>query len=104
VTPPLRDRAADIGVEFKSRALPSGGETVALQIWGIAEQERFRSVSRTYFRNPARFDEAGMWVNGRQPCLSNTAVLRVGNKSDLTDARAVSAAEAQGSTKRYRLD
>ena len=60
------ESAHTIGVEFGSKIVPVGGKTVKLQIWDTAGQvrplafckyldfqERFRSVTRSYYRGAA---------------------------------------------------
>merc|ERR1712112_479411 len=47
------DSSHTIGVEFGSKIVPVGGKTVKLQIWDTAVQERFRSVTRSYYRGAA---------------------------------------------------
>jgi small GTP-binding protein len=106
-----------IGVEFKSVAIQAEGENVKLQIWDTAGQERFRSVSKAYFRNAIgavlvfdltqkpSFDELNTWINDLNAlCAPNAYIILVGNKTDLTDQRAVSEAEAQETAKRYNLE
>ena len=40
-----------IGVEFGSRTLTIDGNQVKLQIWDTAGQEKFRSITRSYYRS-----------------------------------------------------
>jgi small GTP-binding protein len=106
-----------IGVEFKAFQIQAGGENVKLQIWDTAGQERFRAVSKAYFRNAVgavlvfdltqkpTFDDVGTWLNDLTSlCAPNAYVILVGNKSDLADERAVSAAEADEASRRYNLE
>lgn len=42
---------ATIGVEFKEKKLELNGHKINLQIWDTSGQERFRSLTRNYFRD-----------------------------------------------------
>jgi len=105
-----------VGVEFGSRtiALPaedasgSGGTSVVkLQIWDTAGQDRFRSVTRSYYRGAvacmvvfsladrASFDKLPQWLSdAKTQARSDITILIVGNKADLDDERQVSMIEA----------
>ena len=79
------------------------GKTIKAQIWDMAGQERYRAITRSYYRGavgallvyditqPLTFEHVGRWMkelrDGGDP---GTVILLVGNKSDLTDARQVS--------------
>ncbi|CAO1630854.1 unnamed protein product [Parajaminaea phylloscopi] len=72
---------------------------VKLQIWDSAGQERFRSVTRSYYRGAAgclvvydvtkrsTFEALPRWLNDvRAQASDNLVVVVVGNKTDLVDA------------------
>jgi Ras-related protein Rab-4B len=42
-----------IAVEFGCKRLTLGGKRIKLQIWDTAGQEKFRSVTRSYYRGAA---------------------------------------------------
>lgn len=42
-----------IGVEFGSRVIQVGSNRVKLQIWDTAGQDRYRAVTRSYYRGAA---------------------------------------------------
>lgn len=42
-----------IGVDFKLRTIQVGNKRVKLQIWDTAGQEKFRVITKTYYRNAA---------------------------------------------------
>ena len=99
--------ATTIGVEFKTYPCNVFDDPIKLNIWDTAGQEKFRSVSKAYFRNAVgailvysvdsrnSFDELSRWLNDLQSLsLPNAAILLVGNKNDLEN-REVSAAEGQ---------
>ena len=40
-----------IGVEYKIKSINVNGKTIKLQIWDTSGQERFRSITKNFFRN-----------------------------------------------------
>ncbi|KAK9151354.1 hypothetical protein Syun_009663 [Stephania yunnanensis] len=104
-----------IGVEFQTQKMDIDGKEVKAQIWDTAGQERFRAVTSAYYRGAVgalvvydisrrqTFESIGRWLNELHTHSDmNVVTILVGNKSDLRDAREVSAdegkalAEAQG--------
>lgn len=97
-----------IGVDFKIRTLELDGKRVKCQIWDTTGQERFRTITSSYYRgaqaimivyditNRDSFNSLERWLDevGRQSA-DNTAKLIVGNKCDKDDQRQVSKAEAE---------
>ena len=105
-----------IGVEFDSTVLVIDGKKVKLQIWDTAGQERFRSISKAYYRNAVgvilvfdlterkTFDELSNWLNDIHTlCDPNCVIQLIGNKSDLSDSRAVSLSEADAFAQRNQM-
>ncbi|KAJ5605076.1 hypothetical protein N7510_010230 [Penicillium lagena] len=91
-----------IGVEFSSRIVKLGSGSrrrrIKLQLWDTAGTERFRSVSRSYYRGAAGailiYDVAShtsfaslptFLMDARALASPNLTVILAGNKSDLTD-------------------
>lgn len=91
-----------IGVEFASKIVKVGTQgrrkRVKLQLWDTAGTERFRSVSRSYYRGAAGailvYDVANQSTFNQLPTFLNDAralasphltVALAGNKSDLAD-------------------
>lgn len=104
-----------IGVEFQTQKIDIDGKEVKAQIWDTAGQERFRAVTSAYYRGAVgallvydisrrqTFESVGRWLNELHTHSDmNVVTILIGNKTDLIDARAVSAeegmtlAEAQG--------
>lgn len=92
-----------IGVEFATRSIQVDGKTIKAQIWDMAGQERYRAITRSYYRGavgallvydvtqPLTFEHVATWVKElRDRGDPGTVILLVGNKSDLTNARQVS--------------
>jgi len=91
-----------IGVEFASKIVKVGTQgrrkRVKLQLWDTAGTERFRSVSRSYYRGAAgavlvydlsdhsSFGQLQTFLNDARALASpHMTVVLAGNKSDLTD-------------------
>ncbi|XP_028936758.1 ras-related protein Rab-42 [Ornithorhynchus anatinus] len=99
-----------VGVEFYSRALHlPPGLTVKLQLWDTAGHERFRCITRSFYRNVvgvllvfdssnrSSFEHIPDWyreVTSVQG-LEKAIFLLVGHKSDLQGPRRVPAHEAE---------
>ncbi|SMQ45180.1 unnamed protein product [Zymoseptoria tritici ST99CH_1A5] len=95
-----------IGVEFASKILKIGDGTgrrkrIKFQLWDTAGTERFRSVSRSYYRGAAgailvydvcdrkSFAELGTFLGDARALASPMmSAIVVGNKSDLVDGGA----------------
>lgn len=64
-----------VGIEFGSRTVSIGKQSLRLQIWDTAGQERFRSLTRNYYRGSSgallvydiscrsSFDKVSYWMN-----------------------------------------
>ena len=76
--------------------------------WDTAGQEKFRSITRSYYRGAAgcllvyditrreTFEHVTSWLDDcRKYSSKDIVIMLIGNKSDLEDARQVSTDEAQ---------
>ncbi|XP_034023637.1 ras-related protein Rab-38 [Thalassophryne amazonica] len=84
---------ATIGVDFALKVLHYGQETVRLQLWDIAGQERFGNMTRVYYREamgafivfdvtrPASFDAVTKWKEDLDSKVKLATVL-LANKCD----------------------
>lgn len=113
------DTVSTIGVDFKIKKMrASTGETIKLNIWDMAGQDRFHTVTTSYFRetnailfvfditNKTSFHSISMWMKlaGWEPTREGGTDYRghkdytlgflVGCKSDLKELREVSDEEA----------
>jgi len=97
-----------IGVEFGSRSIDLNGEQIKLQVWDTAGQEKFRSITRTYYRGAAgcflvydvtrreSFENLSLWLSDcRKYSNQNIVVYVIGNKTDLEDQRQVTTEEGE---------
>ncbi|XP_078332280.1 EF-hand calcium-binding domain-containing protein 4B-like isoform X2 [Crassostrea virginica] len=99
--------SATIGVDFQVKSIVMEGQVIVLQLWDTAGQERFRSITKQYFRKAdgvilmydvtteATFTNVRNWVTSiKEGVEEGTALVVVGNKTDLIeeqDRRAVKA-------------
>lgn len=111
------ENQSTIGVEFKTYPVTVGDDQVKLNIWDTAGQEKFRSVSKAYFRSAVggilvfsindreSFEELGRWLNDLQSlALPNALILLVGNKSDLASERVIASNEAEAFAIRHNME
>jgi len=105
-----------IGVEFGSRTIQINGDNVKLQIWDTAGQEKFRSITRSYYRGTAgclltyditrreTFEHVSDWLDDcRKYSNPNIIIMLVGNKSDLEAKRQVTTDEGAKFAKEHGL-
>jgi len=102
------ENKATIGVEFgHAECSFSDGTKANVQIWDTAGQERFRAITRGYYRNAVgalivyditrqqSFKNVEKWLQELQENAgSETVIMLVGNKKDLSNQREVSTDEA----------
>eukprot|EP01119_Soliformovum_irregulare_P005414 TRINITY_DN17174_c0_g1_i1.p1 TRINITY_DN17174_c0_g1~~TRINITY_DN17174_c0_g1_i1.p1 ORF type:complete len:210 (+),score=31.21 TRINITY_DN17174_c0_g1_i1:41-670(+) len=98
-----------IGVDYKYKSVTSKeGNHVRLQVHDTAGQERFRTVTETFYRgshgivlvynicDPDSFANLGRWYDEIRGYTSqNTVVVLLGNKTDLDSKRAINYADAK---------
>jgi Ras-related protein Rab-6A len=103
---PLSDHQPTVGIDFFSKFIKIRGETVQLQLWDTAGQEKFHSLIPSYLRNATvaiivydvtyreSFDRLDYWYEFTLN-QTNPAVFIVGNKTDLEGAREVTSEEGR---------
>lgn len=97
-----------IGVDFRFRTVKIDQKTVKLQIWDTAGQERFRTITSAYYRgadgiimvydvtSQDSFDHVNDWLKEvNRYAAEGTCKLLVGNKSDRSSDRVVTAEQAK---------
>jgi len=85
-----------IGVDFKTKILDIDGKKAKIQIWDTAGQEKFRAITKSYYRSAdamiivfdlskkESFDEIEGWLEEvKNNSNSDPRLFLVGNKSDL---------------------
>lgn len=102
-----------IGVDFKTKCINIEGSTVKLQVWDTAGQEKFRAITKAYFRgahgilvvfdlsNRDSFDKTQDWINSIKESDDSIDLIIIGNKCDLQ--REVSIEEAQDFAAGYNV-
>jgi small GTP-binding protein len=89
---------ATIGIDFKMKTIEVEGKKVKVQIWDTAGQDRFKTITQTYYRG-AMGIVLGYAVNDRESfqnienwmkqikdhASENVCKILVGNKSDMPD-------------------
>jgi small GTP-binding protein len=102
------DLPQTIGLAFGNRTISIDEKCIRLQIWDTAGQEKFRSITRAYFRgsaavflvyditNRVSFSHICGWADDSTRFSPADAIhILIGNKSDLEDQRQVTIAEAR---------
>ena len=92
---------ATIGIDYKIKTINVNGVNINLQIWDIAGQERFRSISQNFMKgadgiiyvyditNKTSFDNLRMWIGQSEESAEGFKKIIVGNKCDLEEERIV---------------
>ncbi|MHA1509027.1 MAG: GTP-binding protein, partial [Promethearchaeota archaeon] len=114
------DYKMTIGVDFHVKTISidthEGPIKCKLQLWDTGGQERFSSIRPMYYRgslgtilvfdltNSASFEHLPQWIEEvRANIKADIPVLLIGNKSDLTDQRAVSLDEINNFTRDFNM-
>jgi len=106
-----------IGVDFGIRTLSLNSKVVKLQIWDTAGQDRFRSITASYYRgadtvllvfdvcNPESFENVLKYWHKEVAAYANKEVqmILVANKIDQQLQRKVSSAEVEQMAKRLNI-
>lgn len=97
-----------IGIDYKIKKIELQGRQVRLQMWDTAGQEKFRTITISYFRGAQgivlvydvterkSFDRVIHWMEQiEENADKDVDKILVGNKCDLADERVVSTKEGQ---------
>lgn len=105
-----------IGVDFKIKTISLNDQVIKMQIWDTAGQDRFRTLTSSYYRgahgiiivydvtNKDSFDNVRGWMQEIEKFASeNVNKLLVGNKSDLEEQRKVTYDEGVELAKKFDI-
>ena len=98
-----------IGLDYRLKSMVlKNGKKIKLQIWDTAGQDRFRAITRNYYKgangvilvydvtNVQSYDNVKMWVAQiREKAPKNVVILIAGNKIDKEERRQVQKEEGQ---------
>jgi len=102
------ERKQTIGIENYDKVIVFKNKEYLIKIWDTAGQEKFRVMSRSYYRkahgmilacdvnNRNSFSNISMWLNALKDSVdteSNIQLIIIGNKCDLEDQREVTEEE-----------
>lgn len=106
-----------IGVDYKEMKVDVNGVKVTLQIWDTAGEERFRTITSSYYRgahgmiltfdltNPATFKSCPKWIQEVDRYAEDDVVLFLaGNKCDLADKKEVNDTEITQLKEKHNME
>ncbi|XP_041037631.1 ras-related protein Rab-25-like [Carcharodon carcharias] len=110
------DSRTTIGVEFSTRTVIIEGVPVKTQIWDTAGLERYRAITSAYYRGAVgallvyditkhlTYESVERWLNELLDHADNKlVVMLVGNKTDLSEIRAVPIEEAKSFAEKHEM-
>jgi Ras-related protein Rab-1A len=104
-----------LGLDFKIKTIKTDNKYIKLQIWDTGGQERFKTITRSYYRgchgiiivfditNRNSFDNIRNWIYEINNHSENTCNILVGNKLDLIDKREITYKEGKEFADMYDL-
>jgi len=105
-----------IGVDFATKTIKLDGKIVKLQVWDTGGQERFRTITQSYYRNANgiviayditkrdSFKDIPHWIEDvRKYASTKSLKLLIGNKRDLNSGREVTEDEAKQLAAHYDI-
>ncbi len=103
-----------LGVEFATKIIDIDGKKLRLQVWDTAGQERYKAITNSYYiharggfvvfdiTKTSSFVSVDKWISElRNIAGDDISIILIGNKSDLSQNRAVSEEEAKAKAKCY---
>ena len=106
-----------IGVDFRTTVISHCFRNIKLQIWDTSGQERFRDITKSYFRGAdavififdltdrESFNNIDMWCEiFKETRGTEFNALILGNKNDLVNERQVTSEEAKDLARRRGMD
>jgi small GTP-binding protein len=105
-----------IGIDFKVRHVEINDTKVKLQIWDTAGQEKFRTITKAYYRgahgimlvfdvtNIDTFSQTRQWINSINDNVTDpVAIILIGNKVDM-EGRKVTREQAQALADEFKIE
>lgn len=104
-----------IGVEFGAKVLNISNKKIKLHVWDTAGQEKFRSITQSYYKdsaicllvyditNMSSFESIIRWLTEVRESSNNSVVILVGNKSDLESKRQITKEMGQDLATKYNM-
>ena len=92
---------ATLGVDYMDKTVDYNNLKVFLQIWDTSGEEKFRSITRNFYRNAdgllvvfdltkkESYDHIRSWINEAKENNDKLKTILIGNKLDLKDERIV---------------
>lgn len=105
-----------IGIDVKICSFQHNEETIKLQVWDTAGQEKLRTIPKMYYAHSEgfvlvyditdadTFRNIGYWVDQICSYKDNAMRLLIGNKADLDDQREVSTLKGQELADKIQVD
>ena len=111
------DNLSTIGIDSKIKSVTlENGKSVKVQIWDTAGQDRFKSMTKSFYKsahgivlvydvtNPDTFDSVRKWIETiKEEAPEKVKVLLLGNKCDCIDQKKISKEEGQNIAKEFDL-
>ena len=112
------DISLTVGVDFHAKQVQINGQTIKLQLWDTAGQDRFRAIVKAYYRNAVggllvfdithreSFARLNDWLEDAMKHAEphKPVFVLVGNKTDQEKIRAVSQEEAQKFARLHHME
>jgi small GTP-binding protein len=109
------EHMATIGLDFKIKSVNLNGKIVKVQIWDTAGQDRFKSITKNYYKgahgiiliydvsNPKTYDNIKKWLAQiKEEASSKVCIILVANKID-HEERVVTEEEGEKLAKSFNL-
>ncbi|CAI2375192.1 unnamed protein product [Moneuplotes crassus] len=105
-----------IGVDFRTKFVRDGNNTIKMQLWDTAGQEKYRTVTSNLYKNTSvvllvydctdlnSFDNVANWIKQIEMNVSEkTIIILIANKIDLEN-RLVSTEDGEAMAEAYRAN
>ena len=106
-----------IGLDYKLKEVKlKDGKTVKVQIWDTAGQDRFRAITKNYYKgaqgialiyditNQITFENVRKWIDQiKEEVSEKVPIILVGNKIDIADRRVIKKEDGESMAKEYGL-